>query len=400
MDENIFIDLHNKAEEFGSIERLVSESSRLRKKHSEESITLIKQSLEIGDILNHEFEIISRANKTMRDQDASIQNYCHILDSNTARQKELIDALRNNPHVNQSALLQLEEMVRSLSESVHKAIVLLHMLIENDNEIILMDNLIINRKKFQRESIDRLKKLAFRTMEDADSAIRGSSSNLKRGLQLVERLADVKRHLSDKNRDELGRLIDEAHTGWNIAAAVNRSSATQMLFAEQVDQFTAGLHEDSDAIRDLVVDKHKLFSRNRELSTELTVILSLEIKDYLQAGEIVNGLCPGTNLPGEIRRMAGNLVSYATIACRDILLVSNLNFNTTDSINLNADIEKKSVDLTRVELEYYERIREEVRSMTEATRYPIEGSERNIENGKLIENYLRKILEGVDYSSL
>lgn len=34
--------------------------------------------------------------------------------------------------------------------------------------------------------------------------------------------------------------------------------------------------------------------------------------------------------------------------------------------------------------------------MTEATRYPIEGSERNIENGKLIENYLRKIMEGVD----
>lgn len=340
MDENVFIDLHNKAEEFGSVERLVSEASRLRKKHSEESITLIKQSLEIGDILNHEFEIISRANKTMRDQDASIQNYCHILDSNTARQKELISALRDNAHVNQAALRQMEEMVRGLSESVHKAIILLHMLIENDNEIILMDNLIINRKKFQRESIDRLKKLAFRTMEDADSAIRGSSSNLKRGLQMVERLTDVKRHLSDKNRDELCRLIDEAHTGWNIALAVNRSSATQMLFAEQVDQFTAGLHEDSDAIRDLVVDRHKLFSRNRDLSTELTVILSLEIKDYLPAGEIVNGLCPGAGLPNGIRRLASNLVSYATIACRDIQFVSNLNFNTTDGINLNADIEK------------------------------------------------------------
>ncbi len=395
MDEStVLIDLHNKAEEFGSIERLVSEASKLRKKHSEESIALIKQSLEIGDILNHEFEIISRANHTMREQDTSIQNYCHILDSNTARQKEIIAAFRENPRVNQAALQQMEEMVRNLSESVHKAIILLHMLIENDNEIILMDNLIINRKKFQRDSIDRLKKLAFRTMEDADSAIRGSSSNLRRGLQLVEGLADVQRHLAEKNRDEINRLIDEAHTGWNIAAAVNRSSATQMIFAEQVGQFTARLHEDSEAIRDLVVDKHRLFSRNLELLKELTVILSLEIKDYLPASELASSLCAGTILPGEVRRLASNLVSYVTIACRDILFVSNLNFDMTDSINLNADIEKKSVDLTRTEMEYFERISREVQSMTEATRYPIEGSERNIENGRIIENYLRKIMEG------
>lgn len=393
MDESIFTDLHNKAEEFGSIERLVSEASRLRKKYSEESITLIKQSLEIGDILNHEFEIISRANRTVRDQDAAIQNYCHILDSNTARQKEIIDMLRDNAYMNRTVLGQLEEMVRSLSDSVHKAIILLHMLIENDNEIILMDNLIINRKKFQRDSIDRLKKLAFRTMEDADSAIRGSSSNLKRGLQLVGRISDVKRHLSEKNSDEIRRLIDEAHTGWNIAAAVNRSSATQMLFAEQVGHYTARLHEDSEAIRDLVVEKHGLFSRNLELSTELTVILSLEIKEYLPAGELVNGLSREPSLPADVRRLASNLVSYATIACRDILYVSNLNFDMTDSIRLNAEIEKKSVDLTRTEMEYFEWIRQQVQSMTEATRYPIEGSERNIENGKLLENYLRKILQ-------
>lgn len=395
MDEGIFIDLHNKAEEFGSIERLVSQSSKLRKKHSEESISLIKQSLEIGDILNHEFEIIARANKTMRDQHSAILNYCNILDSNTARQMEIIGDLAGNACLNHDTLGQVEEMARSLSESLHKAIVLLHMVIENDNEIILMDNLIINRKKFQRDSIDRLKKLAFRTQEDAESAIRGSSSNLTRGLHLVKGLAGVNRHLSEKNRKELGRLIGEANTGWNIAAAVNRSSATQAFFAEQVGEFTARLHEDSEAIRDLVVDKHGLFSRNRELAGELTVILSLEIKDYLPAGELVNRVCTNMDLPADVRRLCGNLFSYAAIACRDILFVSNLNFDLTDSIALNADIEKKSVDLTGTEMEYYELIRREVQSMTEATRYPIEGSERNIENGKLIESYLRKILEGI-----
>lgn len=395
MNESIFADLNSKAEEFGSIENLVNESSRVRKKHSEESITLIKQSLEIGDILNHEFEIISRANKTMRDQDTMIQNYCHVLDSNIGRQKEIFGELNSSPFINQTVMSQMEEMASSLSKSLQKAIILLHMIIENDNEIILMDDLIINRKSIQRTSIDQLKKLAFRTLEDADSAIRGSSSNLKRGLKLVERLSEVKRHLDDRNSDEISKLIDEAHTGWNIAATVNRNSATQLLFAEQVNRFTGRLHADSDAIRDLVVEKHNLFSRNLELTRELTVILSLEIKDYLPAGGMLNDLCVTTELPPDTGRLAGNLASYATIACRDILFISNLNFDMTDSISLNADIEKKSVDLTRIELEYFDRIRNEVQCMTEATKYPIEGSERNIKNGKILENYLRQIREEI-----
>lgn len=64
----------------------------------------------------------------------------------------------------------------------------------------------------------------------------------------------------------------------------------------------------------------------------------------------------------------------------------------TDTINLNAELESKSLELTGMKLEYFERIREEVRSMTEATRYPIEGSKKNIENGKMLESYVRSIL--------
>jgi hypothetical protein len=265
------------------------------------------------------------------------------------------------------------------------------MIIQNDNEIILMDNLIISRKKFQRDSIDRLKKLALQTLDDADSAIRGSSSNLKRGLQLMEHLAEVKRYIADNNRSEIARLIEEANTQWNIAAAVNSSSITQMAFAEQVNRFTVGLHEDSNAIRDQVIDKHRIFLRNLELMTELTVILSLEIKEYLPALDQVESIRDNPELPSNIRRLIHNLISYVKIACKDIHFVSNLNLDMTESIDLNADIEKKSLDLTKLELEYFERIRDEVRIMTEATKYPIEGSAQNMENGKLLEKGLRAI---------
>jgi len=140
------------------------------------------------------------------------------------------------------------------------------------------------------------------------------------------------------------------------------------------------------------MEKHQLFQDNLDRSAELAVILSLEIKDYLAAEDIAASLKAGTDDTPDLRFLLDNLKSYIAIACRDIQSLSNLNFDMTDTINLNAELESKSLELTGMKLEYFERIREEVRSMTEATRYPIEGSKKNIENGKMLESYVRSIL--------
>ena len=125
------------------------------------------------------------------------------------------------------------------------------------------------------------------------------------------------------------------------------------------------------------------------------MILSLEIKDFLPARDIVEEIVPGLDLPDGVRNMISNLISYVHIACRDIDAVSGMNFDMTGAIALNSDMEKKAVELTKMKIGYFDRIREEVRSMTEATSYPIEGSGRNIENGRILELYLKQILDRV-----
>jgi len=392
MYDAILANLNNKAEEFGAIARQVNESSRLRKVHSERAIALIRQSMEVGDILGHEFEIISRANRSMRDQDTMVLNYCMGLEANIRRQQELLDTVAGGSLADPSALERLGVMIKALAASLRKAILLLHVIIQNDTDIVLMDGLIINRRKFQRESIDRLKKLAFRTIEDADAAIRGSSSNLKRGLQIVERLKLVRRFIEERRTDELSGLIEEANAGWNTAAAVNRSSVTQMVFSDDVNRLTENLLADSNAIQELVLSRHRLFARNQELMSELTVLLSREIKGFLPARDLSEEIIPGPGVPDGIRNLTGNLVSYVRIACSDIEAVSGMNFDMTGAIALNSDIEKKAIELTRMKIGYFDRIREEVKSMTDATSYPIEGSGRNIENGKILEMYLKQIL--------
>ena len=227
MTEAVLIDLHNKAQEFGSIARLVNESSRVRKAHTDEAINLIKQSIEISDILNHEFEIISRADRTMRMHDTMTMSTCRMLRMNTERQREIIESISGGLLIDATLLRRIDDRAAIFERSISRAIEILDKMTATDDAIILLDNLIIHRRQALRESMDFLKKLTLRIMEDAENAIRGSSSNLNRGLQLVEELGRVREYIAEGNREALERLAEEANTGWNIAAAVNRSSMTR-----------------------------------------------------------------------------------------------------------------------------------------------------------------------------
>lgn len=395
MNEEILVDLHNKAQEFSSIASLVNESSRLRKAHSEDAITLIKQCREIGDILNHEFEIISRWNRTMRDQDSAVRNCCVMLDLNMGGMKEIVGESHRQGLLGTELAAALEERIGSASESITKALGLINEIVLNDSRIILLDSRIISRKKLQGESIERLKRLAYRTLEDTERAIRGSSANLERGNDLAGRLKDIRQLIDGGNIDELQELVAEAGAGRDAALNVNRSSVTQLEFARQVNRLTRELHEESISIRDLITEKHGHFMKNLELAAELAVLLSLELMDFLPAQDLAGGIALPDDVSCERRNLARNLAACAGIACRDIRQAAGLKSGMTESIGLNADLEKKSIDQTKIELECFGRIRAAVESMSDATVNPIEGSIRNIENGKRIENYLREIIRGI-----
>ena len=66
-----------------------------------------------------------------------------------------------------------------------------------------------------------------------------------------------------------------------------------------------------------------------------------------------------------------------------------------DASHLNNEVEDKTVKSTKKEMQFFDSIKKEVELMTEATRYPIEGSNKNIVNGKKLEENLAKIISGI-----
>ncbi len=389
MDKKKLELLYGKADEFGAIARKVNESSKRRKEHSMEILKIIDLSLNIGEELNRKLQKVADANLIQRNQDNIVSSTCRVLKTNMEKQTELINELKSYEVAAPEIVNEIQAKVDDLKSAIDEAMENIREIIEYDNVIILNDSLIIMRKKYQQDSINTLKRLANISLEDSEKAIGGSSSNLDRGLKMVRKFKEVEKLIEKNRRDDLKELAEEAKKGWTIAAEVNKSSLSQLEFAEKVKEYTNRFHEDSKLIEQMVVDKHKIFEQNLQIITVLTVILSIKFKKYLDVGNIIAKI----EYNEKIRNTLNNLTIFADIACKDINDVTRLNYDMTDSSHMNNEIEHEAVLLTKKELEYFDRIREEVEKMTEATAYPIEGSAKNIENGRFLEDTLKEIVE-------
>jgi len=380
--------LHKTAEDFGAIARKVNESSKMRKNHSEEAIKYINLSMELGSELAKDIDSVAQSNNDLRNQDTIVNNTCIVLKSNLKHQKQLVETLKEKkaitPEIADAHLKRIKDFEGPLAQALEH----IENIIASDNELVLLDNVLILKKKKQKDQLNKLKKLTDMALDDAEKAIQGSSSNLERGLTFVEKFRHVAQLVADKNRKELETMMQNANRGWNIAVEVNNSSKSQLEFAETVNNFTEQLHQESIAIQDLVIKKHHVFEQNLQIITVLTVLISLKFMKFLSVEEIIGTLEELDSKAMEVE----DLITYITIACTDIRNIAALNYDMTDTSHLNNEIEDKSVKSTKKEIEYFDSIKREVASMTEATRFPIEGSGKNIENGKKLESTLKELI--------
>lgn len=387
MDQKVIDVLNSTADEFGKIAKKVNESSKKRKNYSEEAMNYLNLCLEVEEVLNEDLDSISNSDEELRNQDTIVFNTCKILKKNLENQKSLLSELQKKNSFEKVTAEHLSQIIKEFLETIDEALSNVKKIIEKDNLILLLDNIIKKRKQFQQESLLKLKDLTNISVNDAEKAIEGSSSNLDRGLKMVERFKNVNSLIKEKKIQDLNNLVEEANKGWNIAVNVNKSSSSQFEFAEKVKKFTNELYEDSVEIKDLVIKKHHEFEENLQVITVLTVILSIKFKKYLEIENLING----TEITERNENLL-NFLAYIKVACHNIMEVTDLNYDMTDASNLNNVIEDKFVRSTQKEIEYFENIQKEVELMTEATRYPVEGSDKNITNGKLLEDKLKELI--------
>lgn len=389
--EQIYNVLYQKSDEFGSIAKKVNESSRNRRTHANEAIKYINLSLDICEELLREITSVQKADTMLRDQNNIVNSECKIIESNLKHQKQILAKLNKLKAVPADIEKQIIAKIDYLNNSLKEAFHNVQIIIKANNEIILYGDRLLALKQFQKEQIGKLKVLTEKSLDDAEKAIAGSSSNLNRGLEMVEKFKNVQTLIEENNVTELNRLAEEANMGSKIAQKVNISSTSQLEYAQKVNQFTKELHKDTITIKELVVKKHHMFMDNLQIITLLTVILDLKLKKYLDVENIVKNI----EHTEDTRDMINDLHAYVKIACDDIRAIGVLNYDMADTSHLYNEIEDKTVKTSKLELEYFDNIKKEVEDMTTATAYPIEGSNENITNGKILETKIKELIKKI-----
>jgi hypothetical protein len=389
MDQQKINILNKIAEDFGNIARKVNESSQKRKSHADNTLNNIKKCIELSEGLTKDITSVAKLDNDLRDQNNIVLNTCKIINNNIKKQNELLTELKEKNAIDNSLEEAFKSKINYLSETTAEAIKYVVDIIEKNNELILMDDILLMRKRLQLEALEQLQKDTEISANDAQKAIEGSQANLERGLEMVERYKSVQQLVEQNKKADLEQLMKDANKGWNIAVNVNESSKNQFEFAEKVNQFTAQLHADSSTIKDTVNFKHDFFESNIQTITVLTVILSLKLKKYLDIEDLLKSI----EKKDSYREQLISLKSHIKIACKDIKKLSVMNYDMADSTLLNNEVETNTVELTTQEIELYDNIKDEVTNMTDATKYPVEGSGENITNGKLLENHLKEIID-------
>ncbi|MCP4137799.1 MAG: hypothetical protein GY754_42955 [bacterium] len=396
MENKVYEKLYSIAEDFREIAQNVNESSLKRKDHSKKAIENIDLSDKAGANLLREIQSIFKQDSNLRDQHNFVLNTIKIMMSNLGNQADIIKELKAMKSIKPAESKVILDANKKLTATLKKGETFVSGIVETDNEIILMDNLIINRKKFQKERIKALKKSTSKILKDAESAVAGSHSNIGRGVELAKRLKDVEKLVNKGDKKTIKKIAEEANTGWKLAVKVNNSSKTQFEFAEQVNLFTKQLHEESIYIKDMVARKHDLFNQNLEPITEVAVLVAVEMQEYVGVADVIKDLpLSDITLDEKTYSLLSDVASYIKAACDNAEFIAEFNYDMTDSIASNAHLMEETVKLTREETEKYATVKKEVAAMTEATRYPVEGSGKNIANGQEVEKTLKEIITKV-----
>lgn len=387
------------SDQFAFIAGKVNDASTERRNHTENALSFLEEAETAGGLLLKELRVGSKESILLRNRHDAVLNICRILRKNTEAQNEILvqiheELKRNQTVINELYLAHVSQLNQNFIQSLNKAVKLLDNIVEISNEMILIDNVIQISKKYHKKRVEQLKKLAQTALEDAEGAIQGSRSNSDFGEELTGEMGRIPEYVDNKRRNELERIMSLAMDGAENAISVNKKSRSQFAFAEKVMMFTRQLHEESLHIRDLVSRKHSLFTKNLEYIGEVAVVVAVEFFEYLSIGNLKNHLLENEDsFDSVMTEIVYDLIAYIETACADVESVTNLNYDMTNTISLNAKIEERTVELTSEETDAFEKIKAQVLLMTEKTRFPVDGSSQNIENARKVYNLVRTLID-------
>ncbi len=388
--KNEIVQLMTIADEFGSIAGKVNESSIKRKSIAENILKTCGDTETISNQIYDGLKKVSKMNREWADKDNRLLSVSYMLKSNLEKQLNYIELIKKSNLISSEIMADIYNITTAALNSILEAQKYINSVLVKEYELILLDDLLEKKKAYQLKSINTLIRSVKVMFDDAENAIAGSNSNFQRSSKLTDEIKKISEYIDGKNNDKLKNLLSDVIAGKTIAEEVNKSSNSQFIFNEKVNQFVKYFFEDSMSIKDLMKEKHNLFEENIQIITIYSVIFSMDFKKYLDIELLIKNI----PYPKEIRTIVNDLIFTAEIAVSIIKDITKLSYDMTSICHENNETETSAYELSNEEIKCFEKIKAMVNDMTEVTKYPVEGSSKNIINASKIAEIISGISGG------
>lgn len=376
------------ADTFWSNAQAVNNSTRMRRESGNRIIEYIDQACMTATTILEGVRQVVAADINWSSKNASIFGTSLNLRISSRYQKKYAKQILESQTQHRTQIERISSLIDELDAVLIRAEQYLQTIMKQEQEILVLDKLIEAKKKYQLQSIRTMQKLSAAINADTKIAETDSAENTERGQTLKEMAADIGSLLTEDDSGAVQAVLDEVEAGIRKAREVNTNSKTQSQFAEQVRLFVEEFMAASYEVQRIIQEKHELFEENLQNITVLTVIISFELKKYLEAEQIINSL----SFEKENKNLFIDLMMLVDIASREIKGLTDLNLDMTEISHVNNENETRTVDSSSAEQVLYADLRDAIDRMTELTKEPIRLSEENIRIAEQIRDHVYSLL--------
>ena len=353
----------------------------------------IELSLELNDKIARTIGQSIEADLAFRDRCHTIINSCTMLSANLEEQKEASGSLMVIGALDPKIEKRLKYKALMASESIQKGIYLAEQIRARANDIVLIDHRMAKHAAEAasrgRDATDGVGRLHETVSEDWSAYCINDKKKEAEG-QLHQRINAV---MDSADIGGMQTMLGDVEAELEAEDILSASLGAQSTSAAAMTGTAQDLFIDATSIKGLMEEKFSLIRKNLEDWAQLSVILSLEIADYLKVREVLDPGRLEDGMSEEACRRYRELGVLFDIALDAIENLAELNRVTVEFSGTNVKRDEQVMELANMYYHCHDSIRKESAASEKLLSAAADGSNRNKIIGQVLEKNIRRILE-------
>lgn len=351
-----------------------------------------------GELLEKSGQLIETAFAAAADlrvHSAEILNTCGLLDMSLERQKDIIHDLKILEALDERIEKKLMFRLLMTSESLQKGMALTRAIMDRSNRMVLIYRQFASQRELMSGQLTQFARELKDLHENLDAGMKDyDSAAIRRGVseEFSPRAGEI---IESFDAGGIPELLDEIRMELQGEQSMVSNLSTRLKPAQDVVLAARRLYHDSKDLLNLADEKNDCYRENLEEAAQLSVILSLELGEYVRLRELVQAEKIDGEDAHEIRQMYRRFFILLDISTALVDELTAMNQEMLGIFDAAARGEDQVTEFAVMDHKCHDDIRKEMESADRLLQHMTEGARKNIIIGQVLEKNLVKMQNSI-----